>query len=117
LKYREFDMLFTGDVEADGEKLLTDVLKKEYSDVKWDVLKVAHHGSKNSSSNEFLSAVKPEYSLISAGRDNSYGHPHEETIWRLSDLGSKILSTQDNGAIMIVTDGKRMKVKGYVREK
>lgn len=116
LNYGEFDALFTGDVEAEGEQILTKVIKNDYQNVKWDILKVAHHGSKNSSGDEFLQSVLPSYSIISAARENSYGHPHEETLERLLNAESTILSTQGNGAITIVTDGKKMHVEGYVRE-
>lgn len=115
LEYGKFDILFTGDVEEKGEEKLTEILKEEYLDTEWDVLKVAHHGSKNSTSEKFLGIVSPAYALISAGRGNSYGHPHEETIERLSSVKSVILSTHENGAINVMTDGKKMGVKGYVK--
>ena len=66
---------------------------------------MAHHGSKNSSTEEFLHQVQPAYSLISAGQENRYGHPHQETIKRLADVGSKIYSTQENGAIIVEVEG------------
>ena len=115
LRYKEFDMLFTGDVEGTGEKVLVEVLAEDYGDVRWDVLKVAHHGSKNSSSEMLLEEVSPLYSVISAGRNNSYGHPHEETVDRLLAVGSQVWSTQDYGAITIETDGKKMSVEGYLK--
>ena len=115
MNYGEFDMLFTGDVEGDGEEILTEVLSDEYASVKWEILKVAHHGSKNSSSEEFLAVVKPSYALISAGRDNSYGHPHAETLERLAEIESQVLSTQENGAITVTTDGEKMKVESYLK--
>lgn len=111
----EFDMLLTGDVEGEGEIRLTEVLRESYQDVRWDILKVAHHGSKNSSDETFLSTVRPSYSIISAGRENSYGHPHEDTIERLKNVESIVLSTQENGAITIETDGEKMKIEGYVK--
>ena len=111
-----FDMLFTGDVEGEGEECLTEVLADDYQKVKWEVLKVAHHGSKNSSAEDFLDEVRPTYSVISAGRDNSYGHPHMETIERLEKVESQVSSTQDCGAITIVTDGEKMKVERYLEE-
>ena len=116
LNYKEFNMLFTGDVEKEGEEILTDCLMEKYPSVSWEVLKVAHHGSKNSTSEEFLESILPSYALISAGRNNSYGHPHDETLERLTDAGCKILSTQENGAITIVTDGKKLNVRGYVED-
>ena len=97
--------------EGEGEKQLTEQLEKQYGGYTWEVLKVAHHGSKNSSSEEFLRQVKPVYAFISAGQTNRYGHPHQETIERLTDIGSKIYSTQENGAIIVeVEDGETMKV-------
>ncbi|EOS67972.1 hypothetical protein C818_04139 [Lachnospiraceae bacterium MD308] len=111
VKFGEFDMLLTGDVEGKGEEQLTKQLEKRYRDCRWEILKAAHHGSKNSSSEEFLRQVKPAYAFISAGRENLYGHPHQETIERLTDVGSKIYSTQGNGALIVeVEDGETMKV-------
>ena len=114
MEYGEFDMLLTGDVEEKGEELLTEVLENNYTNVSWDVLKVAHHGSKNSSTEDFLNIVTPAYAIISAGRENFYGHPHEETLQRLAKVGSIVLSTQECGAITITTDGKNMKVERYL---
>ena len=114
LNYGEFDMLFTGDVEAEGEEILTGILSDEYEDIKWEILKVAHHGSKNSSSDDFLAVSKPAYALISAGRENSYGHPHAETLERLACVGSQVMCTQESGAITVTTDGEKMKVEGYL---
>lgn len=110
LKYGEFDMLFTGDVEGAGEETLarSSLLKD------CDVLKVAHHGSKNSGIPQFLEAVLPDISLISAGRDNRYGHPHAETIERLEELGSQIYSTQTCGAVTIRTDGKKIWIETFI---
>ena len=105
VKFGKFDMLLTGDVEGGGEGQLTRQLEEQYRGHTWEVLKVAHHGSKNSSSEEFLRQVKPAYAFISAGRENRYGHPHQETIERLADVGSKIYSTQENGAIIVEVEG------------
>lgn len=115
LEYKDFDMLFTGDVEEEGEKLLTEELKEFYGCKKWDVLKVAHHGSKNSTSEAFLEMTEPSYAVISAGRDNSYGHPHQETLERLRCFGSTVLSTQENGAVTIETNGKKMDISCYLK--
>lgn len=112
LSYGDFDMLFTGDVEGEGEQNLIDSgVLKEY-----DVLKAAHHGSKNSGTEEFLGLTKPSYAVISAGVDNRYGHPHAETIRRLQEAGCRVCSTQDNGAITIRTDGKTMKIYGFIKK-
>ena len=107
VEYKDFDMLLTGDVEGKGEELL--VFGGALESV--DVLKVAHHGSKNSTKDDFLDLVRPKIALISAGRENSYGHPHMETIKRLKKAGIIIYNTQESGAVTIRTDGRRMHVE------
>lgn len=109
LSFGEFDMLFTGDVEGSGEEsLISSGLLRDY-----DVLKAAHHGSENSGTEEFLQITAPEYAVISAGKDNRYGHPHAETLQRLNDAGCTVYSTQDNGAVMIRSDGVTMTINGF----
>lgn len=101
ISYGQFDMLCTGDVEENGERLLArKIVGKAY-----EVLKVAHHGSKNSSGKEFFDAVSVKFALISAGKDNRYGHPHRETLERLKHENCKIFQTTECGAITIRTDG------------
>ena len=111
VSYGEYDMLLTGDVEGKGEEELTDLLKHKYKNCSWEVLKVAHHGSKNSSSKEFLDVVKPRYAIISAGQKSRYGHPHRETIARLEEAECKIKSTQETGAVMIIIHKNEMYIK------
>ena len=101
LGYGEFTMLFTGDVEGKGEKELLE--QGMLDDI--DVLKVAHHGSEYTTSQEMLDIVKPEISLISCGKDNSYGHPHKELLERLKGVNSKIYITKEVGAVTLETDG------------
>lgn len=108
--FGDVNVLFTGDVEAEGEALLTKNLKGLDS---YEVLKVAHHGSKNSSSEEVLEKIKPAVSIISAGRENSYGHPHTETLMRLKTWTNYIYSTARSGAITIESDGKDILVTGF----
>lgn len=112
--FGKFDMLLTGDVEGEGEKGLIDIIRAKYPDTRWEVLKTAHHGSKNSSSEEFLELVKPTYAMISAGRENQYGHPHEETLERLADIGCKIYNTQESGAVEVVVKDDKMKIGGFL---
>ena len=69
--------------------------------LKCDILKVAHHGSKSSSSEAFLDAASPSIAVIQVGKNNLYGHPHEQTLQRLSERGIKVLRTDLNGAIGI----------------
>ena len=71
-----------------------------------DVLKVGHHGSKYSSCIEFLKIVSPKVAVISCGEDNSYGHPHKETLDRLKEVGSKILMTKDRGEVVLGMEGE-----------
>jgi len=104
LIYGDTNILLTGDIPTDVEKYLTMILGSELDS---DILKVAHHGSKNSLSEEFFSAVSPEYSIISASRDNSFGHPHKEIIDALNNIGTNILRTYDAGDIVFVSDGDK----------
>ena len=107
-------MLLTGDVEGEGEEQLARRLEEHYQNRTWDVLKVAHHGSKNSSTEEFLRQVHPAYAFISAGQKNRYGHPHKETIERLADTGCNLYSTQEKGAVIVkVEAGKTVRIKKY----
>ena len=98
LTYGDRKFLFTGDAEVANEKL------RSWDDI--DVLKVAHHGSRTSSSEEFLEQVKPEYAIISCGRDNDYGHPHQEVMDRLKEV--KIYRTDEEGTILVTSDGENL---------
>lgn len=96
--YGEFfrtKFLFTGDLEAPGEGQMVTA----YPDLRVDVLKAGHHGSKGSSSPEFLEHIKPKLALISAGKNNRYQHPHQETLERFEKIQTKILRTDEQGAI------------------
>ncbi len=101
LYYGQVSVLLTGDMEMLAEKaalkagLIPDV----------DMLKVGHHGAKTSTSEEFLRVSKPEMSLVSAGRKNSYGHPAAEVITRLRSVGSQVKQTNEHGAITVMSDG------------
>ena len=75
-----------------------------------EVLKVPHHGSKNGLTKEMLEAASPGLAIISAGRKNRYGHPHEETLGVLREMGVKILRTDQEGEIEIISDGKSWQV-------
>lgn len=102
--------LFTGDIEGEGEAELTGLLEKklnENSGKEYDFLKVAHHGSKGSTSKEFLEAVKPKFAVISAGKNNIYGHPHKELISRLNDANVTYINTAEAGAVSIFVNKKK----------
>ena len=100
LSYGSFSMLLTGDVEGTGEKELLQRLKEEGIE-NLSVLKVAHHGSKYATKEDFLEILTPKLAVISAGKGNSYGHPHKETLQRLESAGSVILQTPESGAIIV----------------
>lgn len=96
LEYLETSFLFTGDISTDiEEKLLTNY----YENIDCDIIKIAHHGSKYSSSLEFLQAVSPEYAVISCGK-NSYGHPTDTVINNIIEVGSSVLRTDLQGNIL-----------------
>jgi competence protein ComEC len=100
--------LFTGDSPSSIEKYL---IKKEPSRIDVDILKLGHHGSKNSSSAEFLEATSPTLALISAGVNNKYGHPHKEVIDLLAKLHIPYVSTQMSGTVTLRTDGVSWKTQ------
>lgn len=110
LTYKKFNMLFTGDISSKQEEKITDMVKGHCT-----VLKVAHHGSKYSTSNEFLQQIKPRYSVISVGEHNLYGHPSIDTLERLEQKGSQIVRTDEGGEIRICTDGDRIKVERLIK--
>ncbi|PIS17483.1 MAG: hypothetical protein COT59_00375 [Candidatus Nealsonbacteria bacterium CG09_land_8_20_14_0_10_42_14] len=102
LVFGESSFLFTGDIYQSVERELLNLVKQRLES---DVLKVGHHGSKTSSAEEFIEKVAPEIAVIQAGRDNSYGHPHEITLATLEKYGINILRTDLDGDIKIISDG------------
>lgn len=98
--------LLTGDAEVAEEGWL---LAHARSDLKADVLKVAHHGSSTSSTDDFLAAVSPALAVISVGADNLYGHPSADVLAGLSRVGARTLRTDESGTVVIRTDGRRIK--------
>jgi len=116
LKYKEFSVLFTGDIEEIVEKKLVGMYKND--ELRADVLKVAHHGSKTSSTIEFLEKVNPKVALIGVGENNQFGHPNEEVIDRFKNLGTKVYRTDQSGEISITIKNKgSFKVKKFIQQK
>ncbi|WP_293726327.1 ComEC/Rec2 family competence protein [uncultured Phascolarctobacterium sp.] len=103
LEYDDFSMLLTGDIQAAVEE---DLLKNCPQDLAAQVLKVAHHGSKTSSINEFLAAVRPKVAIISSGNGNKYNHPSPEVVRRLNDLQADVFNTAVCGDVIIKSNGK-----------
>lgn len=114
MEYQNFSMLLTGDLEGEGEKSVAALLRSN-AITGISVLKVAHHGSKNSTKEEFLRQCSPAVAVISCGEHNTYGHPHKETLERLNDMGTAIYRTDCSGAVQITVSGSRMKVTEYRR--
>lgn len=103
LTYGEFTALFTGDMENCNERRLH-ATNAEALD--FDVLKAGHHGSRTSSGNAFLNAISPEAVTISAGQNNTHGHPHQETLNRINNAGvAHVLRTDIDGTIILTTTG------------
>ena len=107
LVFGENSFLFTGDAYQSAER---ELIQREIN-IDSDVLKVGHHGSKTSSSEEFIKKVSPEIAVIPTGKDNPYGHPHPEVLETLDKYGIRILRTDLNGDIKILCDSQSLKLK------
>jgi competence protein ComEC len=107
LFYGETSFLFTGDAEAESEE---EMLDKGFT-LEANVLKVGHHASTTSTTDEFLTAVSPQYAVISVGEDNEYGHPDEEILDKLEAAGAAIYRTDLHGDITFTLDGASLTVK------
>lgn len=112
LVYGNTSFLFTGDAETQVEN---EILAAG-ADISADVLKCGHHGSSTSNSEAYVNAVNPDYAVISCGKDNSYGHPHTETLQTLNSKGITVLRTDEMGTISIQSDGNTVKPVNAVKE-
>ncbi len=108
LKYGEHEFLLTGDAGIKTENILTNL---NHGELDVEVLKAGHHGSRTSTSFNFAEAASPVYAIISAGKGNSYGHPHPEVMKILQTVGAKTLSTATQGTIHFETDGIKLQLK------
>ena len=110
MQYKQFDALFTGDMDEEVEQRIGKKLPARIA-----VLKVAHHGSRNSTGEEVLSVMNPRTAVISCGKDNSYGHPHAETLERLSETGTRWFCTRDYGAVTVTVNRRgKLEIEGYL---
>jgi competence protein ComEC len=101
-------VLLTGDAEAEEERWL---LEANHGALRAEVLKVGHHGSRTSSTDAFIAAVRPRIALVSVGAANAYGHPSPEVMRRLAAAGATVLRTDQLGTVILRTDGRRLEVE------
>lgn len=112
LHYGNRALLLPGDAEKESERA---ILSENNADVLHaDVLKIGHHGSKNSTAPELLAAVQPRVGIISAGEGNLYGHPSPELLERLKNASVRILRTDRDGAVHVLTDGTQLEISCFV---
>lgn len=110
ITYGETTFLLTGDLEKEGEKELL----QNPELLKANVVKVGHHGSRTSSTQDFINATKAKLAVISVGKHSPFRHPHEEVVERWQNSGAKIMTTGQNGTISILSDGKVLQIKTFV---
>lgn len=110
--YKNFSMLLTGDIESIAEEKLLGKYKNT-NRLNANILKIAHHGSKTSSIQEFLNEVNPKIALIGVGRKNKFGHPNQEVLERLKEKGIQIYRTDQNGEIQIIVKNN-LKIKTFL---
>lgn len=115
ITYKNLKILFTGDIEEIAEKELIKLYKN--NELRADILKVAHHGSKTSSTQEFLNLVKPKIALIGVGKNNNFGHPNKDVLERLKYIGTKVYRTDECGEIMISINKKCINLTTMVNNK
>ncbi len=108
--YGNKKFLLTGDIEKEAEKALLQTPQL----LQADFVKVAHHGSRTSSTENFIAATKAEYAIISVGRRSRFGHPHAEVVERWQNSGAKIYKTGESGTISVSTDGKNLEIQTFL---
>ena len=112
LEFGERAVLLTGDIEKAGEEQMLSV----GADLRADVIKVAHHGSKTSSIQSLVETVRPQHAIISVGQTSIFGHPNPEVVERWRNSGARVMKTGDYGTITVVTDGKDLTVETFVKK-
>ena len=113
LQLRDEAFLLPGDIEKQAERAILSAAPGGDA-LRADLLRVAHHGGRNSSLPEFLEMVRPQVAVISVGEDNVYGHPSPEVLDRLSSAGARILRTDRDGTVRVLTDGEKLSVECFV---
>lgn len=112
LQYGDRSVMLPGDAEKQAESAM--LAENNEERLRSDALKIGHHGSKNSTTADFLAAVHPQIAVISAGEDNPYGHPSPEVLERLTASAIRVLRTDRNGAVHMLTDGQRLEVTCFL---
>ena len=110
VRFGERTILLTGDIEKATEELLRTTVRQA------DVVKVPHHGSRTSSTEPFVSVVRPRVAVISVGQTSMFGHPHPEVVDRWKGIGAQVLTTGRSGMITVTTDGRDLVVERFVKE-
>jgi competence protein ComEC len=111
LKFGEHSILLTGDIEKLAERAMVE----SQQDLNANVVKVPHHGSKTSSTEDFVRATKPTLAIISVGRNSRFGHPHNEVVQRWQANGATVLTTGECGTITITTDGHHLNIQKFIK--
>ena len=114
LQFGDRSILLTGDIEASAEKGILEAAGNPREDLKADIVKVAHHGSKSSSTEGFIAATQPSFAVISVGQTSVFGHPSPAVVERWKTFGSHVLTTGHNGTITVITDGTDLEVASFV---
>ena len=102
LVYKDFSIMFTGDIEEEAEKAILEQYSNNINKLQANVLKIAHHGSKTSTTENFLKTISPKIALIGVGKNNNFGHPNEQVIERLKKNGVIVYRTDKDGEICIL---------------
>jgi competence protein ComEC len=112
VRFGRSTFLLTGDAEANAEQTLV----AAGDELRSDALKVAHHGSRTSSTDAFVAATRPALAIVSVGQDSPYGHPHREVLERWRAAGAQVLTTGERGMVTVSTDGDDLRVETFVRQ-
>jgi competence protein ComEC len=113
LRFGDRSILLTGDIEAPAEKSLVEAENVRH-DLRSDIVKVAHHGSKSSSIDSFIAATHPSLAIISVGRTSIFGHPNPAVVERWKASGAQVWTTGKRGTITVTTNGRDLEVAGFI---
>lgn len=117
LVYKDFSIMFTGDIEEEAEKAILEQYSDNINKLQATILKIAHHGSKTSTTDDFLKTVSPKIALIGVGKNNKFGHPNEQVIERLKANKVKIYRTDEDGETNIVVNrnGEIVNIQKFIK--